>query len=144
MGGVLARYLWFIFGIYAVVLTIGCGKIDTAEKLAAALKRKGVDYQTIEPLEAPKGRFAKVDEAVALKGENLWVEIFRIEDQRTYKLFVGAGAFLFTVEKKIEKDIPDLPVTMLARKPFVIVVREEPVKDHVKQALNRIFPQKED
>ncbi len=78
MGRELVRCLLFVCLAYAVVLIVGCGtKIDTAEKLAAALKRKGVNYQTIEQVDA---KHPKVDEAIALKGDNLWVEILRIED----------------------------------------------------------------
>lgn len=137
----LARCPWFVFISLTAVLILGCGKIDTAEKLAAALKRKGIDYHTIEPVDAPAGRFAKVDEAIALKGDNLWVEILRIEDQRTYKLFLGSAVFLFAVEKKADKDLPGMPVNVLSKKPFLLVVREEPEKDTVKQALNKIFPE---
>jgi hypothetical protein len=86
----------------------------------------------------------KVDEAIALKGENLWVEILRIEDERTYKLFMGMGLFLFAVEKEVGKDLPDMPANMISKKPFVIVVRQEPEKGAIKEALNRIFPPKDD
>ena len=142
MGRELARCLLFISLACAVVFILGCGtKIDTAEKLAVALKRQGVNYQTIEQVDA---KHPKVDEAIAIKGANLWVEILRIEDEKTYKLFMGMGLFLFAVEKKVEKDLPDMPVNMLSKKPFVIVIRQEPEEGAIKEALNRIFPQKDD
>ena len=136
--------LWLIISLAVIMAACGLQRINTAEALAEALKAEGIEYLTLEPTKAPRMAYAKVDEAIAIKGENLSVEILKITDSRTYKLFLKAGVFLFAVEKKVEKDLPGMPATMLSKKPFILVVREEPEPGTVKEALNRIFPSKED
>ncbi|NOX96610.1 MAG: hypothetical protein GXO98_00805 [Nitrospirae bacterium] len=143
MGRQLPRLLLFIFLAYTVVLTVGCGKkenIDTAKKLATALKREGVNYEKIERVDTQKMKYAKMDEAIALKGNNLWVVIFRIEDKKTYEISERAVALLGRVKGSTKKRIPNLPNNIYYKKPFIILVREEPEQGEIRQALGRIFP----
>ncbi len=122
--------------------TTGCvrlPKIGTAQELAHALKQKGVQFQKIEPLDTSKLKSARPEEAIALKGDELWIEIFRIEDKRTFKLFAATGMMLAGVEANAKKPIPGKPDAFI-RRPFVILVRQEPEKGAVKHALMKIFP----
>ena len=53
------------------------------------------------------------------------------------------GVFLGAVEVKTGQPLPGKP-DMFVRKPFIIIVRQEPEKGQVKAALKRVFPAKEE
>jgi len=132
-------YILFILGL---VVTIGCAKdngAQTADELASALERNGITYHVKKPISTSNLRYATIDEAVALEGDNLKIEIFRIEDQRTYEMFAGSAIMLKAVEKEAGQTIPGLPPSTYSKKPFVIIIRQEPEQGHVRQALTKIF-----
>ena len=127
--------------LFVMILGVGCGRgVDTANGLATALKRNGIEYQVIEPVDVSEFRYAKIDEAIALRGDNLWVEILRIEDEKTYKLFVGSWLLLGAAERKVQQRLPGRP-DIYSKRPFIIIVRKEPQKGHVKEVLKRILPE---
>ncbi len=129
--------------LFVMILGVGCGKgVNTANGLATALKRNGIEYQVIEPVDSNEFRYAKIDEAIALKGDNLWVEILRIEDEKTYKLFVVSWLLMGAAETKVQQRLPGRP-DIYSKRPFVIIVRKEPQKGHVKEVLKRILPEQE-
>ena len=128
--------------ILVLVITAGCAKdngAQTADELASALERNGVTYHVKKPISTSNLRYATIDEAVALEGDNLRIEIFRIEDQRTYEMFAGSAIMLKAVEREADQAIPGLPPSTFSRKPFVIIIRQEPEQGQVRQALTRIF-----
>ena len=126
-----------------MILGVGCGKgVNTANGLATALKRNGIEYQVIEPVDSNEFRYAKIDEAIALKGDNLWVEILRIEDEKTYKLFVVSWLLMGAAETKVQQRLPGRP-DIYSKRPFVIIIRQEPQKGHVKEVLKKILPEQE-
>lgn len=49
-----------------------------------------------------------IDEAIALTGDNLRVEIFRIEHKRTYKAFTGVGVLIGGIKGAAKKRVPGL------------------------------------
>jgi hypothetical protein len=126
---------------------VGCGgnrpEPRTVRDVASGLQREGIRYQTSEPVDLSKMTHAKVEESLLLKGENLWVEILRIEDERTFKAFAASGVMLAGVEQKTGKPLPGRPRTYVHR-PFVVVVRGEPQERSVKAALQKIFPGPQD
>ncbi len=129
--------------LFVMVLGAGCGRgVDTANGLATALKRNGIEYQVIEPVDFDDFSHAKIDESIALKGDNLWVEILRIEDEKTYKLFVVSWLLLGAAETKVQQRLPGRP-DIYSKRPFVIIIRKEPQKGHVKEVLKRILPEQE-
>ena len=145
MTGRVIRYLISIF-IACIVLIVNCGKkgIDTAEKLANALKNQGVNYQVIEKVRH-KMEFAKIDEAIALKGDSLWIEIFRIENPKSYNLGVQAVQMRLIVENKMKVEPEDKIEDAFFKRPFIIVIKQEPEKGFTKQVLmNKIFPKTEE
>lgn len=139
------RVLLFSFIAYTFLLNINCQKkgIDTAVKLAEALKKEGINYQTIEDVEI-KLKFAKIDEEMALKGDNLWLQVFRIEDEKSYKTSVAALVLRLGLEKEIEGEQTDKPKDVFIKKPFLVMIMQEPEEGVVKQALNKIFPKTEE
>jgi hypothetical protein len=134
--------LFFFFAL----LIVSCGKkgIDTAEQLAEALKKQGVNYQVMEEVEH-KLRFAKIDEAIALKGDSLWVEIFRIENLKGYNLAVQAVKMSVIVENQMVQEPEEKIEDAFFKHPFIVVVKQEPERGFIKQILiNKIFPKTEE
>ena len=128
--------------ILGLVVTVGCAKdngAQTADELADALERNGITYHVKKPISTSSLRYATIDEAVALEGDNLKIEIFRIEDQRTYEMFAGSAVMLKAVEREAGQSIPGLPPSTYSKKPFVIIIRQEPEQGQVRQALTKIF-----
>ncbi len=129
--------------LFVMILGVGCGRgVDTANGLATALKRNGIEYRVIEPVDSNEFRYAKIDEAIALKGDNLWVEILRVEDEGTYKLFVASWLLLGAAETKAQQRLPGRP-DIYSKRPFIIIVRKEPQKGGVREVLKRILPEQE-
>ena len=127
----------------AFVLFAVCGctspeKIETAADLAAALQREGLHYATQEPAKLPKMKYGRIDEGITLKADGLSVDIVRIEDERTYKAFLGVGAIIGAAEAKTGQRLPKRP-DLYSRRPFVVIVREEPNPGEVKQILEAVL-----
>ena len=118
-------------------------RITTATHLAKALKGEGVSYTSTERLPQPEsGRF-RFDEAIALVGEELRVEIIRIEDQRIYDIAKSAGVILLLAEAVAGQKFPGKPA-LYYRQPFIVVVRQEPVQGGVLEALDQLMPPPEE
>ncbi len=136
----LIKILIFTLVAICIITMTSCAiKVSTADELAEALKGEGINYDLKEPVDITKMRHARVNEAIALKGENLSIEIYRIEDERTYEIFLKTVVFLYAVDKKVEGGLPKLPKNTISKKPFVIVIREEPEKGYVKRVVNKIL-----
>jgi len=128
--------------VLGVTLIIGSGTtVDTVDDLATALKQNGIVYRTREAVDLSQFKYAKIDEAVALKGNKLWIEIFHITHEKTYKSFAGSSVLLAAAEAKTQRKFPGNP-DIYFKKPFIIIVRQEPQKGNVKKALKEIFPEK--
>ena len=121
----------------------GCGAAktpSTVQDLADALRAGGVTYQSTGRSELPaKVKHARIDESLVLAGENLNVEILRIEDERTFKLFRSSVMLLIAAEAKVGQALPGRPPVYVHR-PFVVIVRQEPQAGQVKAALSRVWP----
>ncbi len=112
-------------------------------KLAEALKKEGINYQTIEEVEI-KLKYAKIDEEIALRGDDLWLQMFRIEDEKSYKTSVTALMFRLAMEKEIENEQTDKVKDIFIKKPFIVMIMQEPEDGVVRQALNKLFPKQEE
>jgi hypothetical protein len=141
------RFVSLLFSFIALIflLNVNCQNkgIDTAMKLSEALKKEGINYQTIEEVEI-KLKYAKIDEEIALKGDDLWLQMFRIEDERSYKTSVTALMFRLAMEKEIENEQADKVKDIFIKKPFIVMIMQEPADGVVRQALNKIFPKPEE
>lgn len=133
-------------GICGILIFSGCSLfgISTAEKLAAALRSKGVTYRTATkvPIKANRnatGESLKVNEDLELKGEDFQAEIMRINDKRSYEKFKPALEMtLAMIEMGYKR--PPASVPAYLKYPFVIVVINEPESGDVYTALKKIFP----
>ncbi len=139
------KSILFSFITLIFLLNICCQKngIDTAMKLAEALKKEGINYRTIEEVEI-KLKYAKIDEEIALRGDNLWLQMFRIEDEKSYKTSVTALMFRLAMEKEIENEQTDKVKDIFIKKPFIVMIMQEPEDGVVRQALNKLFPKQEE
>ena len=130
-----------VLGLVFTVVFAGCEgaqKPQSAADLAAALQRQGVTVANQAPAKLPKMQYGRIEEGITLTGENLSVDIIQIEDERTYKAFLGMGAILAVAEQKTGERLPQRP-DIYSQKPFVIVVRREPTPGQVKQALEAVL-----
>ena len=126
-----------------VAVVAGCAiqpKIETADDLADALKRKGVVFVSNESIEVPNLPFGRIDEGLSLTGENLQVEILRITDDRTYSVATGAASILLLVKAKAPEMPAQAPDVYLS-KPFAVIIRAEPTEGAVRTALEKIIPE---
>ena len=111
----------------------------TANDLAAALAAQGVAYTETSSGPLSIGSHARFDENLILQGDALWVELLRIEDDRTYKAVEKVRAILVLSEAVSGQKFPGKP-SIYFRKPFVILVRQEPEQGQVLAALNAVLP----
>jgi len=129
----------FIAFIVVVGLTVSCEKrVTTVTDLSSAMKRNGIHYHTTALVDLSAFRYAQIDEALALTGDNLRVELFRINNEKTYKLFFSSCLLLAAAEAKAQQRLPGSP-DIYSKRPFIIIVREEPRKGEVKKTLDKIF-----
>jgi len=120
----------------AVCLMAACGcghgEPETIDELAAALQAEGVAYDVAETAALPRIK----SDGLRLTGPGLKVEVFRIERERDMKLAVTAVTMVAVLG---ERDVGAPKVKPYVRRPFVIVVRNEPEEGLVKGALSRVF-----
>ncbi len=130
-------------GLVTAILALGCSStapITTAQDLAAALQRQGIQYQNLETSDMPANmRHAQIDEALVMTGDALRVDILRIEDERTFNMMRASVVLLGAAEAKVGKPLPGRP-DVFEKAPFVVVVRQEPQAGAVRAALDKIWP----
>jgi hypothetical protein len=127
--------------LLAAAALSGCrssGSVNTVAKLAGALKKEGLAWDALVPIERGRVRAkATVVEALELAGDSLLVEVYRIEDKKYFKtaalgLLLRAGL----EPEQSENALRDVCV----RQPFLLAVVEEPEERAVRRALDRVFP----
>jgi hypothetical protein len=128
--------------VSAVLLVCSCGggRIDTAAKLAQALKREGIRFDGVYEVERERNKMSRlVDEAVSLEAESVWVEIFRIEKEKYFNMAAMAVGLRRGVESSMSGEVGDKLVDSYVRRPFVVMVMQEPEPGVVRAALKRIL-----
>jgi RecB family endonuclease NucS len=134
------RYAAALSGLLLLACSSGKG-LDTAAKLATALKNQGVAWTSSGPVERARVRPKRVvNEAVLLEGENLRIEVYRVEDEQWFKT---AAVSLLLRRSYEAEDSENALVDVLARHPFLVAVVEEPAERQVREAIGRIFPKDE-
>lgn len=113
--------------------------METVDDVVAALEKEGVQYTATSPANTSKLRRVKIDEAIVVTSDTLNVEILRIEREKHFKIFAGMGILLAAAEVQARKAFAGKP-DLFARRPFIIIIRQEPRKGQVRAALERIFP----
>ena len=114
--------------------------IETASDLANALQSKGMQFDSLDAIDLSGMGFAQVDEGVRVTGNGLRVEILRVEDERTFKLVSSLGSLLKALNERFD-DAPVNPPDVIARHPFVVVVRQESEPGEVRRIVERLLPQ---
>lgn len=128
--------------ILALAALAGCAlkpKIESASDLADALEKEGFAAQTREPIDVSDIRYAKIDEAFSMRGDGLAVDILQITDARTYDVLTSASALLTAIGGKMDSTALT-PPEIVARQPFVVVIREEPEAGSVRAAVEDLLP----
>ncbi len=134
------RTVGLVAGAVLLVWSCGGGRVDTAVKLAQALKQEGIRFDGIYDVERERNKMSRlVDEAVSLEAESVWVEIFRIENEKYFNMAAMAVGLRRGVEKSMSEEVEDKLVDSYVRRPFVVMVMQEPEPGAVRAALERIF-----
>jgi hypothetical protein len=126
----------------AIVLALltGCGagpRIDTVEKLAGALKREGLAWETMGELDRDRALPKRaIQEGFELAGDGLLVEVYRVEDETFFKTVAAALAMRAGMEP-VESQ--NALVDVCVYRPFALAVVEEPEEHSVRRALARVF-----
>jgi len=109
-------------GLMSIFLS-GCGKdVESVDELVEELKKEGISYTKTERMNLGQFQHARIEEGLGLEGKELDVELYLIEDRRTYKAFVGTVLLFAAAEKKTGETLPGRP-QLYSKRPFVIVVR---------------------
>jgi len=134
------RYALALAGLLLFACSSGPG-IDTVAELATALKNQGVAWTSSGPVERARVRPARVvNEAVLLEGENLRIEVYRVENEKWFK----TAAVGLLMRRGFEaEDSENALADVLARHPFLVAVVEEPSERQVREAIGRVFPKDE-
>lgn len=128
-----------VVGISAMAGCSTAPKIETAGDLVAQLQTAGVQFDSQEPAPMPKGEYFRFDEGLRLKGQDLFLDVLRIEDERVFGIAKSAGAILAVAEASAGQHIPDNP-EVFARRPFVIVIRQQPEGSSIQATLANLLP----
>ena len=126
-----------------LVIASGCGTggFDTATKLAEALENEGIEYESVGEVKRGGKRVPRfIDEAISLTGEGLRVEIFRVENEKYFKMAAAAVWLRRGVEAQVDGDPDEEIEDAFIRRPFVVAIIREPEQGLVKQTLERILP----
>jgi len=133
---------WRHIALLGLVSLTACAmppRIKTLDDLTNALKNNGIQYDSETSLDFSGMAFAHVDEGVRITGNGLHVELLRVEDDRTFQIVTGASAFLEKISQSVE-DLPLDPPEVIARDPFVVVIRMEPEPGQLRRVLDRLLP----
>jgi hypothetical protein len=133
------KYLYIVI-ISCLILNCGDKTINSVDKLVKALKKNGIQYLSIEAITTDELKLTRFDEAYALHGENLWLEIYRIENEMIYKTSIAAVMLRMKFDKS-EDNLSNKPHDIFVRKPFLVMIIQEPENGKTKQALQKIFPE---
>lgn len=132
----------YVLTLAVLAALAGCAlqpKIESASDLADALAREGFTAESREPIDFSEMRYAKIDEAITMRGEGLTVDILHITDPHTYDVLTSASVLLAAIGGKT--DSPALtPPDIISRQPFVVVVRQEPEAGGVRAAVEDLLP----
>jgi hypothetical protein len=127
-----------LFTANLIIINCGKNKIDDIGKLSLKLQDQGLKIISEETIDISSLTHATIDEAILLRGEKLELEVYRIEDSRTFKLFVGSGVLISIAEQE-GGGVSDISKKMWFKEPFIVLIEKEPRKGIVEDALNEIL-----
>ena len=135
------RFTFSIALFVLAVMTVGCEAgvaINGVDDIANVLENRGIAVESREPLPKPEGKHFRFDEAIALNGPELRVEIVRIDDEKVYKIARSAGVIIALGEYSAGQRFPGRPDLYMSQ-PYMIVVRQEPTPGQVHAELQKIL-----
>ena len=112
-------------------------QIHTADDLAQALEKGGLAFTERSRANLSQFRHARIDEGLELRGDGIAVDILRITDRRTWNVYSDGVAFLGIAEAAAGTSFPGKP-DVVVRRPFIVIVREEPVAGRVRGIVERL------
>ncbi len=112
---------------------------DTVQELADRLRANGIPYDRVEAIREFPWESSKITESIALRGTDLFVEILRIDDPATFEAAEEAGSKYAALRGGIEWE-PVHTIEIVARRPYVVVIREEPKRGQIAAILQRLLP----
>lgn len=130
-----------LLAVAATVLLIlsACRQpVESAVDVVVALQERGLHVEETRALH-PRFRYAKIDEGLTLSGDQLQVDILRIEDEKTYELALQARGLMAAVGEAADTDVLE-PPEFYSRKPYIIVIRQEPEDGQILAILQKILP----
>ena len=133
------RSLLFSAAACFALTLAACEKpVESATDVVVALQDRGVQVEKTSALN-PNFRYAKVDEGLTLSGDQLQVDILRIEDEKTYELAQQARGLMMAVGEAADTDVLN-PPDFYWRKPYIVVSRQEPEAGQIVALLEKILP----
>jgi len=129
----------FVIAVCIVMTACAMPRPTTAQGVADGLEANGISYDSIQQAKKPEGRHFRFDEGIVLVADDLWVEIIRIEDERTFGIAEDASGLFKITEAVVGRELPGKP-ELYTRQPFLIIVRQEPEQGQVLEALNEVLP----
>ena len=130
-----------LLGVAAIVLVTlsACQQpVESAVDVAVALQEQGVTVDETRALNS-NFRYAKIDEGLSLSGDQLQLDILRIEDDKTYELALQARGLMAAVGEAADTEVL-APPEFYSRKPYIIVIRQEPKDGQIVAILEKILP----
>jgi hypothetical protein len=125
------------------VFIAGCvaqPNVETAADLADAIEDAGYAIDSRTAIDFSGMQHARIDEGYTLRGDGLLVEVLRISDARTFDLMTSASALLTAIGAKTESEALT-PPDIVQRRPFVVVIRQEPEQGGIRQTVERVVPE---
>ena len=124
---------------YCLLALSACQQpLESVVDVVVALEERGVNVENRRALN-PNFRYAKIDEGLSLSGDQLQVDILRIEDEKTYELAQQARGLMAAVGEAADTDVL-APPEFYWRKPYIIVIRQEPEDGQIVAILEKILP----
>jgi len=132
-------YPFFLAIIILTFSIIGCGGANSVDDIAQVLLKGGLKYDATEKVDTSKMGYARIDESIALVGPGIRVEILKISDEKTFKIFVSIGMLAKRVDGQSPLRLKGIPKNLYTKRPFVVIVRDEPIEGQVKSILTEYF-----
>jgi hypothetical protein len=117
----------------------GEARPSTAEELAEVLRAHGIPYDSATQIADGRWTFTEIDDALTLTGEGTHVEILRIDDAETFEAAERASSRFASFQGGIVLN-PQKVTRVFTRRPFVVVIREEPMPGQIVAILEEVLP----
>ncbi len=132
-----------VLGAAAVIVIIlaACAKKPAQElasvDLAKLLIEEGLEFELAGKLDESPLAEAKIADSIIVRGADTDIEILRAADDASFSKLSGPDGLTAVGKRKGLAKVPDTLPPIITRKPYIIVVRAEPFKGAVQEAVER-------